>query len=47
MSLSIEKLREKVCENVSDCGFSGIQEIVDMVPAAKLRREYYFLDEEE
>lgn len=47
MSLSIEKLREKVLLDAVDDSFNALKELIQLVPAAKLRKHYDFIDEEE
>ena len=47
MNLSTEKFRERVLEIVADGGFSSIEELVSLVPIAKLRNHYDWIDEEE
>lgn len=45
--ISIKKLRERVLDCVSDGGFQSVMELVNLIPPAKLRKHYDFLDEEE
>lgn len=47
MSLSTEKFRERVLGIIADGGFSSLEELVSMVPIARLRNHYYWIDEEE